>query len=142
MVIIIIIIIIITIKMLAEKMYSLLETENVLPSKLKGCRKGTRGTKDQLLIDKTVLWDCKKRHTNLAMARIDYKKAYNMVPHSCIIECLKMFSIANNVQDVLNNSMKSWKLELNASGKTLGEIDIRRCIFHGDSYLHCCLLCV
>ena len=37
-----------------------------------------------------------------------------------------MFGIANNVQDFLNNSMKSWKLELNASGKTLEEVDIRR----------------
>ena len=44
-----------------------------------------------------------------------------------------MFGIANNVQDFLNNSMKSWKLELNASGKTLGEVDIRRGIFQGDS---------
>ena len=53
--------------MLAEKMYSHLERENVLPSEQKGCRKGSRGTKDQLLIDKTVLRDCKKRH-NLVMA--------------------------------------------------------------------------
>ena len=44
-----------------------------------------------------------------------------------------MFGIANNVQYFLNNSMKSWKLELNASGKTLGEADIRRAIFQGDS---------
>ena len=56
-----------------------------------------------------------------------------MVPHSWISECLEMFGIANNVQDFLNNSMKSWKLELNASGKTLGEVDIRRGIFQGDS---------
>ena len=94
-------------RMLAEKMYSHLERENVLPSEQKGCRKGSRGTKDQLLIDKTVLRDCKKRHNNLAMAQIDYKKAYDMVPHSWISECLEMFGIANNVQDFLNNSMKS-----------------------------------
>ena len=56
-----------------------------------------------------------------------------MVPHSWISECLEMFGIANNVQDFLNNSMKSWKLELNASEKTLGEVDIRRGIFQGDS---------
>ena len=56
-----------------------------------------------------------------------------MVPHSWISECLEMFGIANNVQDFLNNSMKSWKLELNASGKTLGEVDIRKGIFQGDS---------
>ena len=53
--------------MLAEKMQSHLERENVLPSEQKECQ-GSHGTKDQLLIDKTVLRDCKKRHTNLAMA--------------------------------------------------------------------------
>ena len=47
---------------LAKKMYSHLERENVLPSEQKGCRKGSRGTKCQLLIDKTVLRDDKRRH--------------------------------------------------------------------------------
>ena len=41
-------------------MYSHLERENVLPSKQKGCCKGSQGTKDQLLIDKMVLRDCKR----------------------------------------------------------------------------------
>ena len=40
-----------------------------------------------------------------------------------------VWCIANIVQVFLNNSMKSWKLEMNASGKTLGEVDIRRGIF-------------
>ena len=51
---------------LAGKMYSHLERENVLPSESKGCHKGSRGIKDQLLIDKKVLRDCKRRPTNLA----------------------------------------------------------------------------
>ena len=46
--------------MLAEKMHIHLERENVLPSEQKGCRKGSLGTKDHLLIDNTVLRDCKK----------------------------------------------------------------------------------
>ena len=46
--------------MLAEKTYSHLERENVLSSEQKGCRKRSRGTKDQLLIDKMVLTDCKR----------------------------------------------------------------------------------
>ena len=94
-------------RMLAEKMYSHLKRENVLPSEQKGWDEGSRGTKDQLLIDETVLRDCKKRHTNQAMTWIDYEQAYDMVPHSWISECLEMFGIANNVQDFLNNSMKS-----------------------------------
>ena len=55
-------------RMLAGKMYSYLARQNALPSEQKGCRKGSCATKDQLLIDKTVLRDCKKRHNNLAMA--------------------------------------------------------------------------
>ena len=95
-------------EILTEKMYSHSERENVLASEQKGCRKGSCGTKDQLLIDKMVLRDCKKRHTKLAMGWIDYKKAYDMVPNSWISECLEMFGTANNVQDFLNNCMKSW----------------------------------
>ena len=64
--------------MLAGKMYSHLEREKVLLSEQKGCHNGSRGIKDQLLIDKAVLRDCKRSHTNLTMAWIDLKKAYDM----------------------------------------------------------------
>ena len=91
---------------LADNMYDYLERERILPEEQKGCRKGRRGTKDQLLIDKAILKDCRKRHTNLAMAWIDYRKAYDMVPHSWIVECLDMFGIAENVKKFLIDSMK------------------------------------
>ena len=42
----------------------------------------SRGTKDQLLIDKKILRDCRKRYANLGMAWIDYNKAYDMAPQS------------------------------------------------------------
>ena len=50
-----------------------LEEVKILPEEQKGCKRGSCGTKDQLLIGKTVLKDCKKRHTNLSMAWIDYR---------------------------------------------------------------------
>ena len=65
-----------------------------------------------------------------------------MVPRSWISECLEMFGIANNVQDFLNNNMKSWKLELNALGKTLGEVDNRRGIFQDDRLSPLLFFCV
>ena len=64
----------------------------------KGCERGSRGTKNQLVIDKTVLKDCKKRHTNLPMAWIDCRKAYDLVPHSWVNECIEMFEIAENLR--------------------------------------------
>ena len=50
---------------IAEEMYNYLEREKILPEEQKGCKRGSRGTKDQLLIDKTVLKDCKKRHQSI-----------------------------------------------------------------------------
>ena len=66
--------------MLAEKVHSHLERENVLTSKQKGWHKGSHGIKDQLLIDIRVLRNCKRRHINLVMDWMDYKKAYDGTP--------------------------------------------------------------
>ena len=38
------------------------------------------GTKDQLLIDKMIIKNCKRRKTGIAMALVNYKKASDMVP--------------------------------------------------------------
>ena len=65
---------------IANRVYEYLEMNNLLPVEQKGCRRNSRGTKYQLFIDKMVLNDCKKRRTNLGMAWIDYKKAYDMIP--------------------------------------------------------------
>ena len=119
--------------MIAEEMYLYLEAENLLPEEQKGCRRKSRGTKDQLLIDKTVLKDSKRRHTNLAMAWIDYKKAYDYIPHSWISECLELVGIAENVISFLQRSMRQWKLLLTANGEELCEVDVKRGIFQGDS---------
>jgi len=45
---------------------------------------------------KMVLKNC-RRHTNLNMAWIDYKKAYDMVPHSWILESVTLVGIAGSL---------------------------------------------
>ena len=47
----------------AEEMYNYFEREKILLEEPKGCSRGSYGTKDQLLIDKTVLEDCRKKNT-------------------------------------------------------------------------------
>ena len=66
----------------SEKIYQHLEANVLLPEEQKGCSKRSRGTKDQLLIDKAVLKEAKKAKRCLSMAWIDYRKAYDMVPHA------------------------------------------------------------
>ena len=118
---------------IAEEMYNYLEREKILPEEQKGYRRGSRGTKDQLLIDKMVLKDCTKRHTNLSMAWIDYRKAYDLVPHSWVNEYMEMFGIAENLRTFLQKSMQQWRLSLTANGEDLGEVNVKRGIFQGDS---------
>ena len=118
---------------IAEEMYGYLEGKNLLPNEQKGCKHKSRGTKDQLLLDKTVLKDCRKRHTNLAMAWIDYRKAYEFIPHSWIKECMELMGIAENVRELLVKSMMQWKLSLTSNGNELGDVKGNTGIFQGDS---------
>ena len=42
------------IDLIAESMYTFLEMNDVLSNEQKGCRRKTRGTKDQLLIERQI----------------------------------------------------------------------------------------
>ena len=68
------------------------------------------------------------------MAWIDYKKAYDFVPYSRISECIELFGTADNVRNVLEMSMKPWKLSLTSNGEDLREVDVKREIFQRDSF--------
>ena len=118
---------------ISERLYIYLEETNTIPHQQKGCRRKCRGTKDQLLIDKMVMKNSKRRKTNLSMAWIDYKKAFDMIPHSWLIECLQIYGAEENTINFLRNTMANWKTVLTSSGVRLAEVNIRRGIFQGDS---------
>ena len=109
------------------------EVEKLLPEDQKGCRKGSRETNDSLHIDRAVIEEVKFRNKNLAMAWIDYKRAYDLVPHSCIIEYLDLFGVAKNIKSLLVKSMEKCKLMLCSGYSELGEVEIKQGIFQGDS---------
>ena len=101
----------------------------MLPEEQKGCRKDSRGTNDLLYIDWAVIKEVKSRNKNLAMVWIDYKKAYEMVPHSWIIEYLDLFGVAEISNSLLVNSMEKWKVMLCSGNSKLGEVEVRQGIF-------------
>ena len=67
------------------------------------------------------------------MTWTNYKKAYDMVPHSWIKECLDLFRVAENFETLLVNSMEKWRVMLCAGNSELAEVDIKQSIFQGDS---------
>ena len=116
-----------------ENIYYLLTSGGLFPDEQKGCRKGSRDTTELLYIDQHILNESKTRRKKLAMAWIDYKKAYDMVSQSWIIDCLKMYKISHEVINFIEKTMKTWRVQLTAGGRSLAEIKFQRGIFQGDS---------
>ena len=56
-----------------------------------------------------------------------------MVPHSWIREYLDLLGVAENIKSFLVNSMEEWKIILCSGNSELGEVEIKRGIFQGDS---------
>ena len=86
---------------IAEEVYGFLDTNLLLPEEQKVCRRKSRRTNDLLFIDQMIIKEVKIRKRHLSMAWIDYKKAYDMVPHSWIINCLETVGINELIQRLL-----------------------------------------
>ena len=97
---------------IADSIYSQLEKGDFLEEEQKGCIRERLGTKDQLLINKTILEDCKRRQRNLSMAWIDYRKAFDSVPHSWITRCLELYKVDDTLREFLTHQMSLWKTDI------------------------------
>ena len=98
--------------LIAEDTYTFLEQRCLLPEEQKGCRKGSRGTGYLLYIDRMLLQEVRRRNKDLAMTWIDYRKAYDLVPHSWSLECLENLGVNEEIRRILKESMTSWKVDI------------------------------
>ena len=72
-----------------------MDDENLIPKERKGCYRGSKGCKDQLLFKKQYYKNVKARKKFDPW--IDYQKAFDRVPHSLIIKSLELIGINNKV---------------------------------------------
>lgn len=56
-----------------------------------------------------------------------------MVPHTSNLQLLKIFKVADTIENLIEKSMKNWKKELTSEGEAPGEVKIKRGIFQRDS---------
>ena len=117
----------------ADGIYNHLEENDLLPEEQKGCRRNSRSTKDQLLSDKAVMKNSRKRKVGLSTVWIDYWKAYNMVPHSWIKKSMEMSGVADNISLFLSKSMESLQTILMSGNEEIARVNIQRGIFQGDT---------
>ena len=121
----------------ADDIYKHLERNKALENQQKGCRRSCLGTKDQLLINKAIMDDCRKRSRQLSMAWIDYKKAYDNVPHDWILKCLELYKIDQRIINLTKKQMKNWNVNINLKHNNgtinLPDVKVNKGIFQGDS---------
>ena len=78
---------------LTDRTYSHLEQNHLFPLEEKGYRHRSYGCKDQLMINKMILENCKKRKQNLTCLWIYYEIAFASVPHEWILRSLELFNV-------------------------------------------------
>ena len=74
-----------------------------------------------------------KDKKNLHVVWINYKKAFDSLPHRWIAKNLHMLGISNNIKQFLKAAINSWNTFLTVNGQILGQVRIQRGIFQGDS---------
>ena len=56
-----------------------------------------------------MLKEARAKQRFLSIAWIDYRKAYDILPHSWILETLGLIKVAKNIDGLLRESMRDWK---------------------------------
>ena len=112
-------------------------TENsIIFSEQAGAKKGSWGCIDKLMINKVVTDEVVKGHRNLSMMWLDYKKAYDSVPHAWILESLRSAKIPENIIQAIEQLISSWKTELNIptvdGNITIGDVIYEKGVLQGD----------
>ena len=79
----------------------------------------------------------KREKKTLSTAWIDYRKAFDSVPHDWIIDTLKIHKFDATITNFIETTMKDWKTSLHLT-HTNGEMstpefEIKTGIFQGDS---------
>ena len=63
---------------------------NIITDEQAGGKKGTWGTTEQLLINKSILKEAKNSRRNLVTVWLDYRKTFDSIPHSWLLQALKL----------------------------------------------------
>ena len=114
-----------------------INTSKIIPNEQKGNASNTSGTIDQLIINKMVMDNVKLKQLNISTAWLDYKKAFDSVPHDWIIETLKIQKFDPITTKFFRKSMNKWKTSLHLSHRDgqikIDHFSIKSGIFEGGS---------
>ncbi|XP_044760181.1 uncharacterized protein LOC123317642 [Coccinella septempunctata] len=114
-----------------------LRTNNLMAPEQGGGRIRTKGSKELLIVDYIVTKQARKKLRNISVAWIDYRKAFDSVPHTWLLKVLKMHGVHEKLIHLLRFLMQTWRTSLlirTGDGmKQSRSIKIRRGVFQGDT---------
>ena len=110
---------------LTEQIHYSLKSRGLFLEEQKGSHKGSRVTAELFYIDQHILNE-KTGRENLVMAWTESTKRW-------IINCLNMYKISHEVINFIGKTMKTWRVESTAEGRSLGEAKIQSSIFQWDA---------
>lgn len=113
------------------------DTNNVITVSQNGGKKNVWGTTEQLLLNKTVLKEARSRRRNLTTVWLDYKKAFDSVPHQWLIRSLELAKVPDKIVNIVRKLNKIWSTQVHLQGETnqiiTDTIHYKKGIFQGDS---------
>lgn len=89
-----------------------LRNNNLMAREQNGGRVRTKGSKELLVIDTILTKQARRKSRNISVAWVDYRKAFDSVPHSWLLEVLKMHGVNDKIIKLLKHLMKSWRTSL------------------------------
>ncbi|XP_045455099.1 uncharacterized protein LOC123664624 [Melitaea cinxia] len=95
---------------LANVLYNHCHKNNIISEEQRGCRRGVRGCKDHLMVNKAILEDAHQSQKNLSMAWIDYRKAFDSVSHEWLLKLLDVYRCPPVIKRFLILAMPSWRV--------------------------------
>ena len=82
---------------------------NIITNEQAGGKKGTWGTTEQFLINKSTLKEVKNLRRNLVTVWLGYRKAFDSIPHSWLLQALKLTKVPGIIINAIKNLTKSIK---------------------------------
>ena len=89
---------------------------NIITQEQTADKRGVWGTLEQLLINKNIMNKVKRMRRNLTTIWLDYRKAFDSIPHSWLIKSLKLAKVPDNIINAIKNLTQSWYTILHLNG--------------------------
>ena len=113
------------------------ERNHIITQEQVAGKKGVWGATEQLLINKNILKEVKVKRRNLYTVWLDYKKAFDSIPHKWLLYALKLAKVPDDLITAIKNLTESWYTKLHLYGKnaniTTDLIKVLKGIYQGGS---------